>query len=39
MLEALALIHATERTAELAMSARPVRPPLPSGPLETRRPQ
>jgi hypothetical protein len=37
MLEAVALIHATQRTAEVALSARPVRPPLPSGPSETRR--
>jgi hypothetical protein len=36
MLDAIALIHATQRTAELAQAARPVRPPLPAGPPEAR---
>jgi hypothetical protein len=37
MLDAIALIHATQRTAELVQSARPVRPRRPLGPSETRR--
>ncbi len=37
MLDAIALIHATQRTAQLTQSARPVRPSLPLGPPETRR--
>jgi hypothetical protein len=37
MLDAIALIHATQRSAEVAKSARPVRPHRPLGPPETRR--
>ena len=37
MLDAIALIHATQRTADYAQSARPVRPRRPFGPPETRR--
>jgi hypothetical protein len=37
MLDAIALIHATQRTAEVVRSARPVRPRRPFGPPETRR--
>jgi hypothetical protein len=37
MLEAIALIQARERTAEVAQSARPVRPTLPYGPRDSRR--
>jgi hypothetical protein len=36
MLDAIALIHATQRTAETAQSARPVRPRRPYGAPETR---
>jgi hypothetical protein len=37
MLEPLAFMHARQRTAEIAASARPVRPPQPYGPGDTRR--
>jgi hypothetical protein len=36
MFDAIALIHATQRTAEIAQSARPVRPRRSYGPPETR---
>jgi hypothetical protein len=36
MLEAIALIHASQRTADTAHAARPVRPRRPFGPRETR---
>ena len=36
MLDAIALIHATRRTAEIAQSARPVRQQRRYGPPETR---
>jgi hypothetical protein len=37
VLDAIALIHATQRSEQLAQSARPVRPQHPFGPPETRR--
>ncbi len=36
MLEAIALIHASQRSTEMAQAARPVRPRRPFGPPETR---